>query len=342
MLRVGLVGAGGWGRKHAEELKGIEQAELVAVSGGRRAAEAAREFDARHVEDPLDLCRSDEVDAVIIASPHHVHCEQTAAALEAGKAALVEKPMALTIEDCDEMIRTARRTKGVLMVAQTMRYEAVDRATREFLRSGELGKILMVRSYRSACGPDLNDLPQGAMEWYRDPERSVGMFLGFGIHAIDKVLAFMGSEPVEVTARGGSRFVDVDVETITMGMADFEDGAVLQFWHQEAGPRGMRRPYFRDLDGIEILCEGGLAVSKSWVHVSCRRPADNEWKTVCKYPLEQTDPVRAQDGDFVRAALGEIPVPITGEDGRRAVAVCRGADVSRETGRPFRIPPLEV
>jgi predicted dehydrogenase len=140
----GVIGAGDvCERKSGPPLYQISHSELRLVH--RRNREAGEDFVKRHrgtyVSSLGEMLESDAVNAVYVASPHHLHAEHTAAALKAGKHVLVEKPMALSDSDCREMIKTAERYGLSLGVAYYRRgYPAVGKL-KSLLDSGVLGKI---------------------------------------------------------------------------------------------------------------------------------------------------------------------------------------------------------
>src|SRR5438045_665812 len=112
VVKFGLVGAGDIARKRvAPALRDLSNGEFVSVSRSRPelAESFAREFGARKwFADWREQIADDEIDAVYLATPVNVHAEQTIAAAEAGKHVLCEKPMALTVKECDEMIAACR------------------------------------------------------------------------------------------------------------------------------------------------------------------------------------------------------------------------------------------
>jgi phthalate 4,5-cis-dihydrodiol dehydrogenase len=102
------------------------------------------DFEGVAFHDAAALCASDEVDAVYIATPHEFHAEHVELAAQYGKHVIVEKPMALTLEDCDRMIETVERAGVTLVVGHTASYNPAVRKRRELVASGEMGQLGMI------------------------------------------------------------------------------------------------------------------------------------------------------------------------------------------------------
>src|SRR6266849_6883831 len=143
MIRWGLIGAGDIVRRRvAEALRDGRGCELVAVSRARAdLVEAfAREIGARRGHpDWRDLVRDPGVDAVYVATPVHLHAEQTIAAAEAGKHVLCEKPMAMNVSECDRMIAACRASGVTLGVAYYRRFYPAVVRVKEIVQLGEIG-----------------------------------------------------------------------------------------------------------------------------------------------------------------------------------------------------------
>src|SRR5688572_30821839 len=121
-LRIGMVGSGFMGLTYCEALsKYVRDARLAGVAGGSRAAGLAAKYGVPRAASLDTLLARDDIDAVVLATPDTVHCEQTIAAAKAGKHVLVEKPMAPTVAQCDRMIATCREAGVNLAVVKTER-----------------------------------------------------------------------------------------------------------------------------------------------------------------------------------------------------------------------------
>ena len=133
VLSVGGVGAGGIARSHMNAMGSCHNIRLAAVMDlyPEPAESAAKEFGGKAYTDLDSMLADPEVEAVHVCTPHNQHGEQVVAAAKAGKHVLVEKPMALTLEACDQMIAACEDAGKVLMVGQVMRYFPISNSSRE-------------------------------------------------------------------------------------------------------------------------------------------------------------------------------------------------------------------
>jgi predicted dehydrogenase len=118
-----------------------------------------------------DLLKNDEIDAVLITLPHYLHTELSVAAAEAGKNILCEKPMAPTLEECDTMIRAARKAGVKLMIAENHRFLPAHGLIKKIIDDGLIGKPLVVRGYEGV--DETTDLSKPD-NWKNTPEKSGG------------------------------------------------------------------------------------------------------------------------------------------------------------------------
>lgn len=139
-IRVAIIGCGGISRGHARGyLQSPDLFEVVACCDerGELAEERAQQLGAKFVTaDYREVIASDDVDAVDICLPHHLHAEVAIAAAQAGKHVLVEKPIANTLDEANAMIEAAKKSGVVLMVAHNERYMPVYRKAKELVEQG--------------------------------------------------------------------------------------------------------------------------------------------------------------------------------------------------------------
>ena len=203
-ISVGTIGAGGIARAHIAAMKGIDNIRLSAVMDVdfSRAEEVARENKAKAYGNLDDLLADSDVDAVIVCSPHNVHGEQVVASAKAGKHVLVEKPMALTLKECDDMIQACESAGKILMVGQVMRHFPVNKAIKKMIAEGEIGDVgHMIRRRYSY----FNTLLPGAVygRWYLDLKiGGICVLYCFGPHEYDILHWYLDSPIVEVYSQG--------------------------------------------------------------------------------------------------------------------------------------------
>src|SRR5437588_4523541 len=239
-LAWGLIGGGEIaGRRVGPARRDLEVCDFVAVSRGRpKLAESfATEFGARKWYGAWpELVRDQEIVAVYIATPVHLHARQAIAAAEAGKHVLCEKPMAMNASECDRMIAACRLNKVKLGVAYYRHFYPVIERAKKIIQSGEIGLpvLAQINAFES-FNPQIDD----PRYWLLEKDRSGGgpMF-DFGCHRIELLTNILG--PIaKVKAITAKVLFDREVEDTAMALVQFERGAcgVLSVTHAAREPR---------------------------------------------------------------------------------------------------------
>jgi predicted dehydrogenase len=310
-LRWGLIGCGDISRKRvAPALLGIPECELIAVSRARAGlAEAfAKEFGAkRWYGDWRELIADDEIDAVYIATPVYLHAEQTAAAAEAGKSVLCEKPMAMNPDECKQMIAVCEFEDVTLGVAYYRRFYPAIRRVKEIIASGEIGKpvIAQINAFER-----FNPGPGEDRYWLLERSKSGGgPMMDFGCHRIEILLNLFG--PIErTTAVIGRALFEREVEDTCVAGFEFESGAQASLAVTHAA--------FESRDTLDIYCSAGsihtTSLNRGEIRVVTAADERIEWRPPhanLHQPLIE---------DFTRAVL-DGREPEVGGDVGRAVAM---------------------
>jgi 1,5-anhydro-D-fructose reductase (1,5-anhydro-D-mannitol-forming) len=235
-----------------------------------RAAAFARQHGAqRYYMRFEDLLADPEVSAVYVATPPDVHMQQAMAALRAGKHVLCEKPMGLTLQECDRMIETAREAPGQLMIAYYRRkYPAVVKI-KELIDQGAIGRLTKIRTEVA----DFYKAPQtGSLPWRCDPGVAGGGFLwDVGCHRVD-LMVHLAGEVAEVSAFLDTVAFDMPVEDSASLLMRFKNGAQgtgIYHWNVQGGGDaieigGMRGRILCDMatGSVELITPQGR---QSWV-----------------------------------------------------------------------------
>jgi predicted dehydrogenase len=271
------------------------------------------------------------VDAVDVCLPTPLHREAAEAALAAGKHVLLEKPIALTVEDADAIVAAAAASDRVFMVGLTLRFwpEYVELQRR--VAAGELGRPLAVQSARLSPPPDWN-------EWMADASQSGGAAVDLMVHDFDQLNWLLGT-PRRVFAR-----VAAPGHVHALVEYDGAQGVV-------EGSLAMPRSYPFS-SNIRVLCEGGVAeygfsaapaedggnIGASDAARGLRLyPAGGDPVTV---PVESADPWGPEIEAFVRACEeGRPPEQGTAEQARLALLVSLAANRSLASSRPEDVSP---
>ena len=212
-LRIGICGLGFMGRQYFSHLRDHTDAHVAAVcdqDAGRRAgdwSDSVGNINAREGQrvdmaginahaDWNELIADESVDAVAITLPTSMHADVAVGALESGKHVVCEKPMALTLGDCDRMIAAAQRSGRTLMVAQCIRFWPQYEEIKRRVDAGEIGLVRFASLKRLASPPGYS---QGG--WLMDGTKSGGALLDLHVHDVDFAQHLLGL-PVKLTAQG--------------------------------------------------------------------------------------------------------------------------------------------
>ena len=223
-IRIGVTGSGFMGRTHVDAAQRLKSTEIVAVAGGSRAAKLAEDYGIDCEPTSEALFDRDDIDAVVISTPHYVHCSEALAAAESGKHVLVEKPMATSVEDCDRMISAFRERNLVLSVGYHQRFREANWRTRDLIASGAIGTI---RCIQTSALFDINRMRQdagfgGDWGWWKDP-RSLAHLINSAPHTIDLCRWWLGSDIATVAAANGTyREENNPNENTTMSLMSFK------------------------------------------------------------------------------------------------------------------------
>ena len=208
-LRVGLVGCGRQGRSILAELAKIEGVSVTAIcdTDERRLSSSARRApDAKAYADHKALLEANEVDAVIVATPTHLHVGPATDALSAGKHVYCEAPLAHTVEDAQTISKAAKGASVVFQAGFLGRSNPVYKLARSFVRSGAIRDVISMRAqYRkkqSWISPSNDPAREKLLNWKTNPEISLGLAGEFGAQQLDVLQWFTGKYPVAVSGAG--------------------------------------------------------------------------------------------------------------------------------------------
>ncbi len=336
-IRIGIIGSGFMGRTTAETVtRYLKDAELVSVAGGSRAEALAREYEVDCDLSPSTLFSRSDIDAVFIHSPHSAHAAQVIEAAEHGKHALVDKPMATSVADCDRMIEASRRNHTSLMVAFGQRFRVCNMVARDIIQDGAIGRIKMI-SERMLESGGLGALPP----WQRRPE-NLGTLIGHAIHNIDRIRWLTGAEISSVTAHVQRDAVSGN-ESSAMLLLGLTDGTMATLWESWdiANPcftsSGFGAWIVGEQGNLDLDAYGKLRMGKDgkWEVVAEQAPVD--WKGKGMLDAVRMESYRLQGEEFLASIREGRPPSVTGEDGRAAVQVALAAYQSAGEGRTIHL-----
>lgn len=341
-VRFGIVGSQFVAHLHAEGMRQVPGVELVAAASPNpdHVREFARRFGIPHAyTDYREMLRREDVDAVTLACPNDLHCQVTLDAAAAGKHVLVEKPLALSLEECDRMIEACRRAGVLLMYGENLCFAPKYVRARELAQEGALGQIYYVRQLECHYGPHA--------DWFWDVERSGGgVLMDMGCHSIAFCRWVFAGAPVESvyaevgTFVHGGRTRGDDHSLVVMRFQGGGVGVAENSWARPGGLDDRAEIYGTQGLTVADLARGGALTTYSepgYGYALEKAPRTRGWtwtgfQEAWSYGFPQ------EIGHFARCIReGKEPM-LTGEDGRAILEIICAAYYSARTGQRVALP----
>lgn len=242
-MRIGILGSGFMGGTHARAFAKVSGVQVAATSSRSqdKADKLAAEVGAYGTTDDMAIINDPSIDAISNTLPTTLHREFTIAALKAGKHVLLEKPFALTDDDCAAMMAAEADSDKLLMLAHVVRFWPEYEVLAEVVHSGRLGKPLAAIASRLSVVP-------GWADWFGDPGLSGGAVMDLMIHDFDALNWVMGT-PKSVYARGHQ--AAPGLWNHVHSIVDYGSG------HGFAESSEMMPKDYPFSCGLSVLCEGG-------------------------------------------------------------------------------------
>lgn len=234
-LGIGIIGLGGVGLTHARALDKLRaDAELWCFSGGSTGAAASSGWPQAQQVPPDEVARHPKVDVIVVCSPSGEHAKHTLEALEQGRHVVVEKPLALRVEDAERIVaRASERNRWVSMIAQR-RFEKEYRAVKKMIEAGRLGTLRLALAHVHWSRDDryYDDAP-----WRRSMTAGGGSLMNQGVHSVD-LLRWLCGPVEEVTAQYATVSHEMSAEDTTVATVRFASGALGVISTSTATPPG--------------------------------------------------------------------------------------------------------
>jgi len=324
VLSVGLIGAGNNAQGHARGIAVNNNIRLAAVMDidGDRANALVAEHGGRAYTKLDELLNDSEVDAVHVCSIHKAHAEQVIAAAQAGKHVLVEKPMALTVAECDAMIAACEDAGVKLMVGQVMRHFPVNLKVKALIREGVIGQVgHMIRRRYSNFDPP-------GRSWYLDLDLGgVCVLFCFGPHEFDILPWYIESPVVKVYAQGSESTERYKGQKDSYSMIMTHDnGAVSVLTQTVVSHTSAHDTYVMGSEGSIWMTNAKLMVNGEEV------------------PLEDTTKVGMvnQIHEFADCCLNDKVPDATGRSVRHTMAMIEAVKLSAERDEPVFLSEFDT
>ena len=332
-VRIGIIGLGYWGPNLARALAstpGCELAYACDLDEGNRARLEGR-YPGTVLTDRFDdLLEDDTLDAIVVATGAPSHHAIGMRVLTAGKHALIEKPLALTVADARELVATAEAGNRVLMVGHLLRFHPVFQQLHDITASGELGRMLYLYTNRVNFGKVRAD--ENAL-WSLAP------------HDISLALAIAGERPEEVSARGEA-FLREGVEDVVFGYLHFPSGLVAHLHVSWLDPHKSRKLTVVGSEGMAVF-DDTEADRKLTVYEKASSPSRfdtwGEFQALrtgdVKIPqVPNAEPLIQETKAFVDAIVAGQATVASGDEGLAVVEVLTALQTSLEQhGAPVRL-----
>lgn len=337
----GILGFGEWARWHARFIKENPDAQLVAVADNdkKKREIATTEFAVKTYSDYNQLLRGEKLDVVDILLPNYLHHKVAVAALEAGFNVLLEKPMALTVENCDLILNKLQKSshqgrKLFLAIGFQLRTSSLWGKVKKLIEEGRIGSVKSanVEVFRSA--PSV-----GSGSWRLNRNQVGSWMLDAPIHYFDLIRWYFAGrqEPESIYASAncfsGKALVD-NLSTII----NFPGGVYGVLSYNMAG-----YGYYTE---AKVTGDKG-AVWAHWEEVKQRPLEVNFWleygqnrskkRIAIDRPAGETFDLKAEINQIVRAVQKGESLPATGQDGKEAVRICLAAEDSLNKGEVVKL-----
>jgi len=340
MLKVGLVGFGFMGSAHTGIYRKMNDVKLATVcdidiekvkkgqfTAGNIGSGNTVDLSGVKITDNFDeLINSPEIDIIDITLPSYLHSKFAVKALNAGKHVLCEKPMALTIKECDDMINAAKKSKKKFMIAQCIRFWPEYVFLRDSIKSKKYGKLLTL-SFRRISGTPI----WSSRNWLMDEKKSGGAIMDLHIHDVDFVVNLFG-KPKEIFSfgktdvvkkRNGVDYVNTRYSFNNNALVTAECG-----W-QYSGPFPFAMSFIAHFEKATVMMDGFLGKPFGVYHLNGN----------AEYPeLEKTDGYSEEIKYFIDCVINDKKIAVsTPEESKIAVQLALAEKKSIVTNKTIKI-----
>ncbi|GAA0134289.1 Gfo/Idh/MocA family oxidoreductase [Paenibacillus sp. YSY-4.3] len=316
--RVALIGAGIISRNHLNAIRQMKELSAAAVADidEERGRTVSGEYDITYYSDYKEMIRKEKPDIAIIALPHFLHEECAVWCAAQGCHLLLEKPMALNLKQCDEILKGVREAGVKLMVGHTQHYWPANLLAKTLIERGELGKLIAIQDTRH-----LYYFNENRPAWFLEKAKAGGgILMNLGAHSIDKIQWLTGSRIKKVKAALSFEGEKGDVEG--SGSLFLETSSGVSAVIVQSGYAGVPK------DETELIFAQGMIrlVSAKGLWVS----RDGRYEEV--KPPYSSDPFVLQFEDLLQAIRQDVEPDSSGEYARSVIAVLEAVYRSDETG----------
>ncbi len=327
---VAVIGAGYWGKNHVRNFAQLGVLSHICEADQRTAAKFAIEYPDITCGKTFDqILETESINAVVIATPAVTHFELASKALRAGKDVLVEKPMALTVRDGEELLNISEKTGRILMVGHILLYHPAVVELKRILDTGELGKIQYIQSNRLSMGK------------VRSEEN---ILWSFAPHDVSTILYLLGETPEKIYATGYCH-LQHDVEDVTISVLDFPSGVGAHIYVSWMNPFKEQR--------LVIMGDKKMAVFEDSRPDKRLRIFNNSFEWICRRPspvkgtetvidFEESEPLANECRHFVECVATQRRPRSDGREGLEVLRVLHDCYASMKKQASHREDPKKA
>ncbi len=355
-LRTGIIGAGKVAHIHAKSLIKIEMSELTAVYNWKkdRAVDFAVQYDLKAFDDIEEMIIEEGIEMVTVCTPHPAHLDCVLSALRAGAHVIVEKPLAVSLEDCDRMIKMAEERKLNLgMISQRRLYQPVVRV-KQAIEKGKIGLPIFGIVYLFGW--------RGEEYYQSDPWRGKWELEGGGVlvnqapHQLDLFQWFMGEIDELYGYWANFNHPYIEVEDTAMALVKFKNGAlgnIIVSNSQNPALYGKVHVFGSNGASIGVQTDGGAMFIAGMSEIE-EAPFNDIWTIPGEEKLHELwkkededffrriDPIQYyhqwQLQDFVESIIDKRKPMVSAVEGRNTVEIFNAIYESNSTGKPVKFP----
>ncbi|MCL4540894.1 MAG: Gfo/Idh/MocA family oxidoreductase [Chloroflexi bacterium] len=330
-LEIGLIGAGGMGKGHAEAVAQLTNARIAAVAepDEQRGKPLAEQLDVPWYSDYHLLLEDQRITAISIATPPFLHREVAEAAAAAGKHIFCEKPLAPTVADCEAILKAVSQTQAVFFTGQVLRYLSPFVKVREIVTSGGIGQPISAFIARLSGGRDTSfEVP-----WRKRLALSGGLLMEVNAHELDLLRCLCGDAVSVYAEMDNFSHPEHDYCDLAFVSIRFQNGAIGSLYSSNTSALGGTNGTIQGSEGAVRYSGWGQRGTIEWKRYDADRPTIIDLSTL-NVPRGYVHEFAL----FVQSVLEKTPPEITALDGLKAVELAEAAYTSGRTRQPVIIP----
>lgn len=316
-IKIAVCGCGHWGKNHVRNHAELGSLAAIFDPHAPTAQKFADEYNVPALSFD-EILNSDFLDGVVLASPAHLHAEMAIQALRAGKHVFVEKPLALTVADAENILAEAAKANKFVMVGHLLQYHAAFIKLKELvIRDKIIGQLRFVNATRVSTGK------------IRTEENALW---SFGPHDISMILSLVGEEPISVAANGKA-ILQNNIEDIVHVDLHFASGIYAHVTSSWLYPDKEHKMIIGGDKGYLVFddredFDKKIKLFKHDIHMNDNHPVLNKDDEGSYIPVEPSEPLRAECQHFLDAIQNNTSPQTDGTEGLRVLRVLEQATLN--------------